>query len=209
MTRWGAGAYDPPMRGSLHQSRWLAILLFLSVAGGVAWAQHHERKRVERAEILAMESEWRQAQLSDDIPEMDQLLSDNFLGITAAGQVVTKNQQLDRMRSRQIAISKLDMADTKIKISDNLAVVSSLARLDGTSNGSPLHGYFRYTRVYQRSPGAGWKITNFEATRVSSDTALLGVRASAPQASVAAPPVASPSSLPASRAEPSFPRPQS
>ena len=209
MTLGGAGAYDPPMRGFLHQSRWLAVsLLFLVVSGAVS-AQRHERKRAERAEILAMENEWRQAQLSEDIPEMDQLLSDNFLGITAGGQVVTKNQQLDRMRSRQIAISKLDMAETKIKISGNLAVVTSLARLDGTSNGSPLHGYFRYTRVYQRSPGTGWKITNFEATRVPNDAALLGVRASGPQASVAAPPVASPSSLPASRVESSSPRPQS
>ena len=197
------------MRGSRQQTRWLAVLLLLSAAGGVAWAQRHERKRVERAEILTMESEWRQAQLSEDIPEMDQLLSDDFLGITAAGQVVTKNQQLDRMRSRQIAISKLDMADTKIKISGNLAVVTSLARLDGTSNGAPLRGFFRYTRVYQRVPGAGWKITNFEATRVPHDTALLGIRASSPQASIAAPPVASPNSLPASRAESGSPRPQS
>ena len=156
-----------------------------------------------------MESEWRQAQLSEDIPQMDQLLSDNFLGVTAGGQVVTKNQQLDRMRSRQIAISKLDMVDTKIKISGNLAVVTSLARLDGTVNGSPLHGSFRYTRVYQRSVGVGWKITNFEATRVPSDTALLGVNTSGPQASAQAPPGASPSSLPASRVEPSSPQPQS
>ena len=156
-----------------------------------------------------MESEWRQAQLSEDIPEMDQLLSDDFLGITAGGQVVTKSQQLDRMRSRQIAISKLDMADTKIKISGNLAVVTSLARLDGTSNGTPLHGFFRYTRVYQRLPASGWKITNFEATRVPSDTAVLGMRTTSPQASVAAPPGASPSSLPASRVESASPRPQS
>lgn len=209
LTHAGIEAYHSPMRGSSHQTRLLAIPLLLSVSVNGAWAQRHERKRVERAEVLAMESEWRRAQLSEDIPEMDRLLSDNFLGITAAGQVVTKTQQLDRMRSRQIAISKLDMADTKIKISGNLAVVTSLARLDGMSNGAPLHGSFRYTRVYQRASGAGWKITNFEATRVPSDTALLDLRISSPQASAAAPSVASPSSLPASRVEPSSPRPQS
>ena len=189
--------------------RLIPILLLVSAVSGVACAQRHERKRVERAEILAMESQWRQAQLSEDIPEMDHLLSDNFLGITAAGQVVTKTQQLDRMRSRQIAISKLDLADTKIKISGNLAVVTSLARLDGSSNGSPLHGYFRYTRVYQRSPGEEWKITSFEATRVPESSALYQVNVIAPQGRVAVPPAAAPSSPPASRAESASPKPQS
>ncbi len=197
------------MRGSRHQLRWLTILLLLAAAGGSAIAQHHERKRAERAEILAMESEWRQAQLSEDIPAMDQLLSDDFLGVTAAGQVVTKAQQLDRMRSRQIAITRLDMADTKIKISGNLAVVTSFVRLDGTSNGSPLRGYFRYTRVYQRAAGDGWKITNFEATRVPTEVGMYGTSASSPQAGVAGPPAGVPSSLPASRVESASPRPQS
>ncbi len=196
------------MRGSRPQLRWFAFLLLLPIASGI-FAQHHERKRVERAEILAMESQWREAQLSEDIPAMDHLLSDNFLGITAAGQVVTKAQQLDRMRSRQIAISKLDMAETKIKISGNLAVVTSVARLDGTANGTPLHGSFRYTRVYQHSPGSGWKITNFEATRVPTEIGFYGANVSSPQASVVTLPGAAPSSLPASRGEPGSPRPQS
>lgn len=116
-------AYDPRMRGCFRNTRCLAVslLLTVSVAG---FAQRRERKRVERVEIRAMETQWRDAQLAEDIPAMDRLLADDFLGITAAGQVVTKTQQLDRMRSRQIAISRLDMADTKIKISGNLAVVT-------------------------------------------------------------------------------------
>lgn len=213
MTLGSSGAYDPPMTGSRRHIRrhirWLAVTLLLSVAAAGALAQRHERKRAERAEILTMELEWRKAQLSDDILAMDHLLSDNFLGVTAAGQVVTKTQQLDRMRSRQIAISKMDMAETKIKISGSLAVVTSLARLDGASNGTPFHGFFRYTRVYQRVPGDGWKITNFEATRVPTEVGVYGLGVSSPQASVAAPPGAVPSSLPASRAESGSPRPQS
>ncbi len=208
MTLKGGRAYDPPMRGSRRHMRPLSLLLLLLTVSGTGLAQRRERKRVERVEIRVMESQWRDAQLSEDIPAMDRLLSDDFLGITAAGQVVTKAQQLDRMRSRQIAITKLDIADTKIKISGNLAVVTSLARLDGTSNGAPLRGAFRYTRVYQRSPGTGWKITNFEATRVPSELGLYG-SLNSPQASVGAPPAALPNSLPASRVEPASPRPQS
>ncbi len=156
-----------------------------------------------------MERQWREAQLSDNIPEMDHLLSEDFLGITAAGQVVTKAQQLDRMRTRTLDITQLDISDTTIKISGRLAVVTSLAHLDGTSDGHPLRGYFRYTRVYQRAVGDGWKITNFEATRVPSGNHAYGAGPKPPGAGAEGSPAAAPSSAPASPARPGSPQPQS
>jgi len=48
------------------------------------------------------------------------------------------------------------------------AVVTSLAEVDGTNDGTPMHGNYRYMRVYSRLPSGTWKITNFEATRVGS-----------------------------------------
>ncbi len=173
------------------------------------YAQHRGRKRLERTEILQMEQKWRQAQLAEDPGAMDKLLSDEFLGVTASGQVVTKPQQLDRMRTRRIDLRRLDLSETKVKISGNLAVVTSLAQLDGTADGAPLRGAFRYTRVYQRVPGDGWKITNFEATRVGRFGEGPQAGVGSPQASARGPAEAVPSSLPASPAEPGSPRPPS
>ena len=195
------------MCGAVRPSRWLFVVVIATLTSGEVPAQHHERKRVERAEIATLEQEWRHAQLSENIPEMDHLLSDEFLGVTASGEVVTKVQQLDRMRTRAMDITRLDLADTKIKISGNLAVVTSLARLDGTSMGHPLSGYFRYTRVYQRNSGDGWKITNFEATRVPSATALNGIIPPAAGSPVS--PVSGANSPPASPAGSGSPRPPS
>lgn len=196
------------MCGSFRSSRWLAAALLVFLTSTWAVAEHHERKRVEQAEILALEQQWKHAQLSENIPEMDHLLSDNFLGILASGEVVTKVQQLNRIRSRQLCITQLDISDTRIKISGNLAVVTSLAKLDGTSQGRPLSGYFRYTQIYQRKPGDGWKITNFEATRVPADQ-MYGMNATSPGAALAAPPATAPSSAPASPAESGSPLPPS
>ena len=197
------------MCGSVRSFRWFLAILFAALASCAGMAQHHERKRTERAEISTLEEEWKQAQMAEDIPLMDHLLSDDFLGITASGQLVTKSQQLDRMRTRQLEIARFDMADTKIKISGNLAVVTSLVRLDATSNGAPLHGFFRYTRVYQRAPGDGWKITNFEATRVPNGAGTYGVDATSPQARSLKPPAAVTSSPQATRAKFASPQPQS
>lgn len=171
-------------------------MVLLGAAVLQAGAEHRERKRLERSEILKLEAKWRLAQLADDISEMDHLLADGFLGITAGGQVVTKVQQLARMRSGRLDLTRIDLLDTKVKISGNLAVVTSLAELDGTSEGVPLHGAFRYTRVYQHVSGDGWKITNFEATRV--DKAQTVIVPGLPPAVPVVPHAGAPNSHPAS-----------
>ncbi len=125
-----------------------------------------EHKHVERAQVEALEMQWRQAQLSEDVAAMDKLLSDDYLGINSTGEVATKAQQLDHMRTRRLVIDKLDISDLKIKLIGPIAIVTSLAQIDGVSDGAPLNGSFRYTRVYQRLPSGSWKITNFEATRI-------------------------------------------
>ncbi len=190
-------------------SRWVCLMrcvIGMMICGLAlpASAEHHERKRTERAEILTLEGRWRQAQLGEDTAAMDKLLSDQFLGITASGQVVTKMQQLDRMRTRSLDITRMEVADTKIKITGNVAVVTSLANIEGLADGTPLHGAFRYTRVYQRVPGDGWKITNFEATRVHPPASALS-----PQASSGGPPAGVPNSHRAFPVRFGFPQPQS
>jgi ketosteroid isomerase-like protein len=126
--------------------------------------EHREHKRAERAQIVALEREWQKAALADDLPAMDKLLSEDYLGITATGEVLTKTQQLDRMRDRKFMLTKLDISDTRIKLVGNIAIVTCLAQVEGTSEDEPLRGAYRYTRVYQRLAGNVWKVTNFEVT---------------------------------------------
>jgi ketosteroid isomerase-like protein len=127
---------------------------------------HPKRKDQYKHQVEKLEESWRIAQLNDDVDAMDRLLSDDYVGITMSGQVVTKTQQLDRMRTRNLVLTKITLDDMKVKLIGTTAIVMSLADVDGTSDGEPMHGTFRYTRVYSRLPSGAWKITNFEATRV-------------------------------------------
>ena len=123
-------------------------------------------KREVRRQIVALEQQWRTATLTGDLGTLDRLLSDDYVGISWTGQVNTKASQLDRVRSRSLLLSKIDVSDVKVKILHAVAIVTCRAEIGGTNAGSPMTGTFRYTRVYQRLPGGQWKITNFEATRV-------------------------------------------
>lgn len=149
----------------------VAPLLFATLLGVPAMlvpAQvphpHHQHKHLEREQIVELEKEWQTAALANDVATMDKLLSDDYLGITATGEVLTKAQQLDHMRDRELVLTSLDTSELKIKLIGNIAIVTSLAHVQGTSDGERLQGAYRYTRVYQRLANGSWKITNFEVT---------------------------------------------
>ena len=127
---------------------------------------HKEHKRDYKREIEVVEEEWRTAQLADDVATMDKLLAEDYFGISVSGQLNNKMQQLERLRDRSLVISRLDVSDVKIKLVGRVAIVTSLAEIEGTNGGEELKGRYRYTRVYKRYPDGSWKITNFEVTRV-------------------------------------------
>jgi ketosteroid isomerase-like protein len=60
----------------------------------------------------------------------------------------------------------MELSDIKVKVVQSVAIVTSRAEVQGTTDGRAIDGSFRYTRVYQRLPSGAWKITNFEATRI-------------------------------------------
>jgi ketosteroid isomerase-like protein len=127
---------------------------------------HPRRKTTYKQLVERLEETWRTAELASDADAMDKLLSDDYVGITMNGQVVTKMQQLDRMRSRRTTLSEITLTDVHVKLIGTTAIVTSLAEVTGVNDGTPMHGNYRYTRVYSRMPSGTWKITNFEATRV-------------------------------------------
>jgi ketosteroid isomerase-like protein len=126
----------------------------------------HPRKDAFKHQVEKLEDVWRTAQLNGDVASMDKLLSDDYVGISMNGQVVTKAQQLDRLRNRQTILTKIDLDDVKVKLIGTTAIVTSRAEVEGTNDGASVRGMYRYTRVYSRLPTGDWKITNFEATRV-------------------------------------------
>jgi ketosteroid isomerase-like protein len=164
------------MARRVHKNRLLrssVAVLALGVLAGAAFSlsaratvPHPKRKEEYKQQVEKLEETWRLTQLNDDVAGMDKLLSDDYVGITMSGQVVTKMQQLERMKNRELVLTKIVLDDVKVKLIGTTAIVTSLADVDGTNDGSSMHGTYRYTRVYSRLPSGTWKITNFEATRV-------------------------------------------
>ena len=74
------------------------LLLVVTAARSSGLMVERHKTRDYKREVEMMEEQWRQAQLTDDVPAMDRLLSDDYVGISMDGEITTKTQQLDRLR---------------------------------------------------------------------------------------------------------------
>ena len=157
----------PRKRSNPHLLAWhLAVLLLLSMLPTAEASAFFHAHIDAKHEIEQLEEQWRTAQLAGDVATMDHMLSEDYVGITMSGQVNTKAQQLDRIRRHIFVLTRLDLRDVKVKLLDEVAIVTVLARVDGTSENKRVSGDFRYTRIYHHLPSGQWQITNFEATRI-------------------------------------------
>jgi ketosteroid isomerase-like protein len=148
------------------------ILIAALAAAGLAWpavlyagmpkAQRHE----SRHEIDQLEESWRDAVMKANSAEMDKLLADDFLGITAFGTVQTKEQTLTSLRDGRMKFTTLEISDRKVRFYGTTALVTSVADVQGSTSEGELAGNFRYTHVYIRDPQGTWRIVSFEASRI-------------------------------------------
>lgn len=119
-----------------------------------------------RKEIEHLEQQYRQAVLSGDIVAMRRMLADNYIGIEPNGIIKTKNETLADWEHHRVTMQRLDLSDIRVRIFGDTAVVTSQAYVIGRGPYGPIHGEFRYTRVYHRESPGSWKIVSFEASRI-------------------------------------------
>lgn len=140
-----------------------ALLVLASCSPGWAFPRH-ESHAIHK-EIDALEQEWRQAVVTNNVGEMDHLLADDYIGITSNGTIENKAQALAQRRAGTVRITKLELSDVHVRVYGDTAVVTSKADLVGSNGDSDVSGEYRYTRVYNRRMGH-WKIVSFEASRM-------------------------------------------
>jgi ketosteroid isomerase-like protein len=142
----------------------LAAALCLVLASPAWGMPRHESHNIHK-EIESLEMEWRDAEVGNNVSQMDRLLADDYIGISANGTVETKTQELAQRRAGTVRIQSLDISDLKVRVFGDTAVVTSKAELTGVNGQSDISGKYRYTRVYSKRLGH-WKIVSFEASRI-------------------------------------------
>ena len=146
----------------------LALLALALVATGLYAIIPKPEQHEARHQIEQLEEVFRTAMLDGDATALGSLLADDYIGITASGTLQTKDNLLAELRSGKVRFTVLNISDRKIRFYGTTALVTCRAEIRGTTPEGAVSGFDRYTRVYVRQSGGGWKIVSFEASPISS-----------------------------------------
>jgi ketosteroid isomerase-like protein len=145
--------------------RLIAPVLFAAclLVAALAWGQSGS---VEE-QIKTLSDQLSQAYVKGDTSFFEKYLADDYLGIYATSQTLTRAESL---KPGAVKYESFDVREMKIRVYGDTAAVTSLTNAKGTviASGKPLSGDFRTTRVWVKQKGS-WKLVAFQATQVPAN----------------------------------------
>jgi hypothetical protein len=156
----------------------LIILVSISVLmSSVAFAQpgqHRQKLKIRKAEqeIEKLERQRFDAYLKLDGSALDRIMSDTYTSVYANGQVVTKAQELESIKSAPAGVlSNLSAMIDQLSVRNfgTSAVLSGILTIKGAivlfDKETKINAAFRYTAVYVKKLGQ-WQIVASQYTHI-------------------------------------------
>ncbi|MGK7926600.1 MAG: nuclear transport factor 2 family protein [Spirulina sp.] len=109
-------------------------------------------------QILKVEEQLRLAMLASDVKVLDELLASELIFTNHLGNLLSKQDDLSAHESGLVRIEELKQSEQKIKVIENIAIVSVRTQITGSYNGIPANGDFRFTRVWSVNDNGSWQV---------------------------------------------------
>jgi hypothetical protein len=119
--------------------------------------------RRDDSEIKSLESAYRVAVMSNDIPFFIKHIARSYLGTDSDGIVVDQTDLMAARRENVFKFNSYEIVKQTIHLSGETAVVSECLNLDFTKSSLPHNGSFQVSRVWQKSQGV-WIVLMFQNT---------------------------------------------
>ena len=129
----------------------------------LAWSQGGNAEQ----QIAALADQFTQAFGKADTVFMEKYFADEFTGVHSDGNLSTKAQEINNVKSGTLKWASVDLHERKIHVYGETAVVVGLASSTGSVGGKPYSGDYRTTQVWVKHKG-NWKIVAFQSTRVAA-----------------------------------------
>lgn len=105
---------------------------------------------MEKSSVVNAEIELLTAIKNADVSVLEKMLHDDLLFNLPDGQTITKEFDLKTYRSGKMKIDSIEASDQIINCIGGTAIVSVAVLLKGNYDNNPLHGIFRYIRVWKQ-----------------------------------------------------------
>jgi ketosteroid isomerase-like protein len=118
-----------------------------------------------RVAILELHEQHRTALLNKDVATLDRIWTDNFTFINYRGQLLTKAQRLENVRSSATSFKSIQFTEEVVRSYGDSAVLIGVVTLDGRYSGAEGDGTYRFSSVCSRRDGQ-WQIALLQMTLV-------------------------------------------
>ncbi len=145
--------------------------LVILVASGSALAQETTPSSSSEQEVRDALKQYRTALVQRDFDALRKIWTDDYTFINGHGEVMTKEQRLENLKSGATALGAIDQEDPEmnVRVDGDTAVVTSRVTLKGKYSGKETNGTFRSMLVWTKEAGI-WRLVANQLTAMAAKT---------------------------------------
>ena len=117
-----------------------------------------------RAAVIELLEQHRKALLAKDVATLERIWSDDFTFINYRGQLLTRANRLENVRTGATAFKSIQFNDEVVQVHGDSAVLTGVVTLEGQYSGEEGSGAFRFMSVCSRR-GGNWQIAALQMTK--------------------------------------------
>lgn len=154
--------------------RKLIVIVVLSfLATGLSFAQMGKDKSKAggddaKQQIMQWMEEGRAAALKGDSSWNEQHMADDYVGVNAIGERISKSEAVSRMKSGKLKYESIDVEEKDARVYGDSAVYTGRARIKATRDGQDISGEYRNTWFWAKQ-GGQWKLVASQSTKVMGE----------------------------------------
>lgn len=131
----------------------------------------------EIKQFQTIEDSWSDAIVKQDQYGLENVLAPTYVGISATGDVSTRNQQISRIFEKQLQPQTMEQRVASVRMYTDLAVVNGTYIVSRKQSGQMVDEKGIFTHVYQRARNGGWLCINSQRTVVVEEAAAKKAKA--------------------------------
>ena len=119
-------------------------------------------------DLIKVEHEWKQAVIDRDVPALQRLYGDDYLGIDAEGMVWTKAQDIEIDTSGPSRMASFKLEDLTVRTFGDVAVVAGQNTTRGSLDNVAAVSRYRFTDVFVKRDGRWQLVSSHFSTPVAT-----------------------------------------
>lgn len=118
------------------------------------------------ADVLSAERSWFDGLLAARVPQLEALLTQDFLIIdVSSGTEADRALLLGAIGAGQLRFAAIDVLESRTRSYGETVIVTGRTRMQGTFQGQPFGAHSRYTHVFVRQEGR-WRLASAQGTPI-------------------------------------------